>query len=100
MNAAAGTPFAQAATDRLQARAKRLWEQDGSPAGQEAEFLERARELLAIEDNPTAGQIPVRPEPVEEASIQENLGEFPSRFTDQGDRPQTPIVRRPDKNSG
>lgn len=30
------------------------------------------------------------PEGVEEAEIQENLGEFPGRFTDQGDEEQTP----------
>jgi hypothetical protein len=29
-------------------------------------------------------------QPVEEASIQQNLGEFPDRVADQGEHPQTP----------
>ena len=99
---------------RIAARARHMWEADGSPAGQEAEFHERARELMAIEDNPAAGQLPIPPAPqdalfadettlpkpggeaiVEEADIQENLGEFPGAYTDQGDRQQTPTRRRP-----
>jgi hypothetical protein len=49
--------------------------------------------------NPDAGQVPVPSiddpavilgQPVEEASIQENLGEFPDRLSDQGEHPQTP----------
>jgi hypothetical protein len=100
---------------RIAARAKQMWEADGSPAGQQAEFAERARELLAIEDNPGAGQIPVPPLPneaafavdstlpkpgghvIEEADIQDNLGEFPGPYTDQGDREQTPHGRGPRK---
>jgi hypothetical protein len=30
---------------------------------------------------------------IEEASLQENLGEFPTRFTDQGDTMPTPESR-------
>jgi len=30
---------------------------------------------------------------IEEASLQENLGEFPTRFTDQGDTMPTPETR-------
>ncbi len=89
---------------RIRARAMRLWRADGSPKGREAEFLEQARELQAIEDNPTAGQLPnpmtqhhgeIPPvEPVEEAEIEQNLGEFPVEFTDQGDRLPTPMTRK------
>jgi hypothetical protein len=86
---------------RIRERARRMWREDGSPEGQEAEYHERARELQAIEDNPGAGQLPNplgqgdgHPHPlVEEAALQENLGEFPSRLTDQGDRQQTPLPR-------
>ncbi len=108
---------------RIAARARQMWEADGKPAGQEAEFHERARELLAIADNPDAGQLPnpmaadaqvspadptgvtslpgedaTLPKPggehmIEEADIQENLGEFPGPYTDQGDRQQTPSRR-------
>lgn len=90
--------------DRLRARAERLWLEDGSPQGRMGEYLERARELLAIEDHPSAGLLPnpmtlhggaiPLEGPVEEAALMENLGEFPSRLTDQGDRSPVPIVRR------
>jgi hypothetical protein len=110
---------------RIAERARQMWEADGRPAGQEAEFRERARELLAIAENPDAGQLPnpmiadarlspadlagttslpgedaVLPKPggehmIEEADIQENLGEFPGPYTDQGDRQQTPSRKRP-----
>jgi DUF2934 family protein len=35
-----------------------LWEADGRPPNRDDEFWERARELIAIDDNPTAGQLP------------------------------------------
>ncbi len=89
---------------RIGARARFLWRAEGAPKGREAEYLERARELQAIDDNPTAGQLPnpmtlhhgeVPPaEPVEEAEIEENLGEFPGRLTDQGERIPTPMTRK------
>jgi hypothetical protein len=89
---------------RIRERAVRLWRAEGSPKGREAEYLERARELQAIEDHPTAGQLPnpmavhhgnIPPaEPVEEAEIMENLGEFPTQLTDQGDRLPTPVAAR------
>ena len=44
--------------ERTRIRAYHLWEADGRPQGREEEFWERARELIAIEDNPTAGQLP------------------------------------------
>ena len=88
-------------TARIKARARHLWEEDGKPAGAEAEYEERARELVGMEESAGAGQLP-NPElhpgllpgvTVEEASIQENLGEFADRFTDQGDRRETPMTR-------
>jgi len=88
---------------RIRARAIRLWHEDGSPAGRFDEFLERARELQAFEDHPGAALLPnpmtlhhgqVEPEqPVEEAELMENLGEFPGR-SDQGDRNVVPMTRR------
>ena len=88
----------------IRARAQRLWRADGSPKGRLSDYLERARELQGIEDNPTAGQLPnpmtqhhgeIPPaEPVEEAEIMENLGEFPGRLTDQGDRLPAPMTRK------
>jgi hypothetical protein len=90
--------------ERIRVRAYHLWLADGCPHGRDLEYWERAKELQAIADNPTAGQlpnpmtqhrgeIPLSEEPVEEAEIMENLGEFPGRLTDQGDRQQTPAVK-------
>ena len=87
--------------ERIRVRAYHLWLADGCPPGRDLEYWERAKELQAIADNPNAGQrpnpmaqhhgaVPPTEEPVEEAEIQQNYGEFPSRYTDQGDRPQTP----------
>lgn len=79
---------------RIRERAYRLWEEEGRPHGRDVEFWERARELDAIENSRGAGQIPVTDAArVEEAELQENLGEFPGR-TDQGDRDQAPRVKR------
>lgn len=37
----------------------------------------------------------IQPEqPVEEAELMENLGEFPNRLTDQGDRLATPMAAK------
>jgi hypothetical protein len=89
---------------RIRVRAYQLWEEDGRPEGRHDEFWERARELIAIEDNPHSGQLPNpatlpgadpdRSEPIEEAFIEENLGEFPGRLVDQGERAQTPSKAR------
>ncbi len=89
--------------DRIRERAYHLWEQDGRPHGRDLEYWERARELVAMEQSAGAGLLPNpmthplmrtgEPEGVEEAEIQDNLGEIPGRFTDQGDRPQTPKAR-------
>jgi hypothetical protein len=89
-------------------RAQRMWREDGSPKGRLEEYVERARELQAMIDNPTAGQLPnpmvthhgvVPPaEPIEEAEIQANLGEFPA-LTDQGDRLETPMTRKQEREA-
>jgi hypothetical protein len=91
------TPERQA---RIRERAYKLWEEGGRPEGRDGEFWERAEELIGMEENADAALLPnpmTHPtraeEPVEEAEIQENYGEFPTRFTDQGDRQQTPRPR-------
>ena len=85
----------------IRARGTRMWHEAGAPKGREAEYNERARELQAIIDHPAAGLLPnpmiAHPhpeEPVEEAELQENLGEFPGRLTDQGDRVSAPMTRK------
>jgi hypothetical protein len=86
---------------RIRERAYHLWEADGRPHGQELEYWERARELIGMESNPTAGQIPVPDhapptgptgEPIEEAELMENLGEFPDRLVDQGEHETAPAA--------
>ncbi len=84
----------------IRERAYHLWEADGSPHGRHEEYWERARELVGMEQSGNAGQLPnpaslpgadpARVQIVEEAFIQENLGEFPDRLSDQGERQQTP----------
>ena len=94
---------------RIRERGLRLWRAEGAPKGREAEYIERARELQAIDDNPTAGQLPnpmtqhhgeVPPaEPVEEAALEENLGEFPVGYTDEGDRLTSPMTRAKEREA-
>ncbi len=86
-----------------------LWEADGRPHGSDLEYWERARELVGMMQSQGAGQLPV-PSPddpsvivgqaVEEASIQDNLGEIPGRMADQGEHAQTPSKAnlKPDSN--
>ncbi|WP_020177675.1 DUF2934 domain-containing protein [Methylopila sp. M107] len=88
-------------TPAIKARAKKLWEDAGSPEGREADYVERARELAGMESSPGAGLEPnpladgvvtpaERGNPVEEAKLQENLGEFPGLQADQGEDRATP----------
>jgi hypothetical protein len=80
----------------IRERAYHLWEADGRPDGRDTEFWERARALIGMEASAGAGQLrnpavvpgadPYAPTRVEEAAIQENLGEFPDRLADQGER--------------
>ena len=77
---------------RVEKRAELLWQEDGSPEGGFASYLDRARELLAIEENPTAGTHPVDEHLPEAESLLavENQGEFPTT-TDQGEEQGYPV---------
>ncbi len=87
----------------VKAKAEAMWREAGSPAGGMDEFTERADELLRMEHAGASGQLPnpmTLDEPipgviVEEASIQDNLGEFPggSSVADQGEWRETPMTR-------
>src|SRR4051794_428924 len=75
--------------ERIHAKAYHLWEEEGRPEGREMDHWDKARILVAIEDD-RSSLIPVTPARPEEAALQANLGEFPSALTDEGDRQQTP----------
>jgi hypothetical protein len=87
---------------RVRERAYQLWESEGKPHGRDVEYWERARELVAMEESAGAGLLPnpqdhpgaARETGVEEAEVQENLGEFPDRLADQGAVRQTPAPKR------
>jgi hypothetical protein len=87
---------------RVRERAYRLWESEGKPHGRDVEFWERARELIGMEESSDAAKLPnpaKRPRSrrgtgIEEAEIQQNLGEFPGALTDQGDEQAAPAVKR------
>jgi hypothetical protein len=74
---------------RIRARAHQIWEQEGRPQGREHDHWEKARILVSIEDDKSSLK-PVEPERPEPAQLMENLGEFPSALTDEGDRQQVP----------
>jgi hypothetical protein len=84
---------------RIRERAYHLWKADGEPHGRDAEYWERASELVGMAESAGSGQISPQEDEarrvdgqiVEEASIQQNWGEFPDRQTDQGDRVETPV---------
>ena len=94
---------------RVRERAYHLWESEGKPHGRDVEYWERARELVGMEESAGSGLLPnpmtqpnsPRQTGIEEAEIQENLGEFPDRFADQGEVKPTPSAdkRRPRKKS-
>jgi len=105
------TRAAASRDERIRVAAYHLWSADGRPTGREEGLWERARELIAIEDNPTAGQLPNRMQanprpgpkepveppvepPVKPIEAVENQGEFPGRLTDQGERQQAPSRRK------
>jgi hypothetical protein len=94
---------------RLKARAKELWKADGAPPGRMEAYVERARELIAIEANGDKARIPVKNlpdpgskpygEPVEPLEAIKNQGEFPT-LTDQGEEQLFPEdnASRPETN--
>ena len=82
---------------RVRDRARTLWQDAGQPSGGAEAYLDEARELIAIEEVPPPTLDPEEAaEPViEEASIQGNLGEFPT-LTDQGEEQVFPTAQGED----
>ena len=87
---------------RVRERAYHLWETEGKPHGRDVDYWERARELIGMEESAGSGLLPnpqttpdaTRNTGIEEADIQENLGEFPDRLSDQGETQATPTPKR------
>ena len=92
---------------RIRERAYHLWETEGKPHGRDVEYWERARELIGMEESAGSGLLPnpqttpdsPRETGIEEAEIQENLGEFPDRLADQGDVRPVPAAKRASRGS-
>ncbi len=89
---------------RVRDRAYKLWQEEGCPEGRGDVHWEKARELVAIEDNIDVTLKPIpRPdefgphgEPVEPLGPAENAGETPT-LVDQGEE-QTIPHRRTDQS--
>ena len=94
----ASTPFDDndpAIEERIRTRAYHLWESEGQPHGRDADYWERASELVHMEQAGNTGQIAPgdATEVIDDAALQENLGEFPDRFADQGEKSTTPSAK-------
>jgi len=74
---------------RIRKKAHMLWEEAGRPEGRAEDHWDKARILVAIEDDRTSLK-PVAQVSSEPLEIQDNLGELPGALTDQGDRMQVP----------
>jgi hypothetical protein len=79
--------------ERVKERAYRLWVEEGCPEGRAEIHWEKARELVAIEQNQKQTTKPVASTPKSEpAGLVKNLGEFPT-LTDQGEGMAAPQPR-------
>ena len=82
--------------ERVRQRAYRLWVEEGCPEGRSDAHWDKARELLAIEENQKLVTKPVQGEgsgdPVEPIEAIGNAGEFPT-LTDQGEEQVAPKRR-------
>lgn len=83
--------------ERVRARAKRLWEEEGRPNVPHETYLDKASELIAIEDSHDQTTEPIGAytsnsaghEPVEPIEAAENQGDMPT-LTDQGEEETFP----------
>jgi Protein of unknown function (DUF2934) len=76
---------------RVAARAEELWRAAGSPDGPRQRFIDDARALIGMEENPKAGTVDPDAKPVvAEAALMYNLGEFPSFSDSQAEEPAFP----------
>lgn len=81
--------------DRVDRKARDLWEAQGRPEEGPAHFTDMAKELLAIAENPHATTLPVEDSRIPDAEpllAVENQAEFPT-LTDQGEERAYPHAR-------
>jgi hypothetical protein len=86
--------------ERVRRRAYQLWQEEGCPPGRADVHWDKARELVAIEDNQKRTTKPIRHtrtgptgEPVEPIEAAESMGDLPT-LTDQGEERTAPKRRR------
>ncbi|WP_323993170.1 hypothetical protein [Nguyenibacter sp. L1] len=92
---------------RILARAKELWAADGKPACGPDAYKAQASELIGMELNPDAGQIPVESpvplgpdgQPVEEAWLEQNLGNSGGSMNELDDKQEVPFATRQDEEN-
>ncbi|OUJ15399.1 hypothetical protein [Acetobacter sp. DsW_063] len=92
---------------RIKARAKALWEADGKPTCGPEGYLEAAGDLVGMEINPEAGQEPVDPavplgpdgRPIEDARLQDNLGDPGGSMNERDELRETPFGTREEEAS-
>ncbi|MBV1836617.1 hypothetical protein [Acetobacter estunensis] len=87
---------------QIKAKAREMWIADGKPTCGPEGYMEAATDLVGMTINPDAGEIPVEPEvpigpegePIEDARIQENLGNLGGSMDEQDDRQEVPFGTR------
>lgn len=92
----------KARQDRVERKARELWQAHGCPDEGPSHFADMAQEIVANTDNPQAGTRPVRDprKPDAEPTIAvENQGEFPT-LTDQGEKGSRPAPHRKSARKG
>lgn len=86
----------------IRARAREMWIADGKPTCGPEGYMEAAADLVGMELNPDAGQEPVDPpvplgpdgQPIEEAKLQENLGNPGGSMDERDERQEVPFGTR------
>lgn len=90
---------------RIFAKAKELWAADGKPTCGPDAYREQASDLIGMESDPDAGQIPVHSpvpvgpygQPLEEAWLEENLGNPGGSMNELDDKQEVPFATRGDE---
>jgi len=90
----------------IKTKARELWQSEGAPDGGPDAYMDRATDLVGMEESGPTGleNVSDLPPPeladvqVEDAAIQENLGEAPLIGADQGEKRETPVATRKEAN--